>query len=192
MFQESGDIVIQPIRHDEIATVVGIANQELGTDFITPAEIKRYLANPSKYTLLVARKNNETVGFCSAYKLTPAEIQAMAPRPELPTPFSITPQTGMLKTMAVQNAHTKQGIGTKLVSHILDILVQDGIKEIYSIGWKKDGKVSIGNILLRHGFKQHRNVENYWFEDSILKNYDCALCGPPPCRCHAAIFVKTG
>ena len=51
------------------------------------------------------------------------------------------------------------------------------------------GVANARRIVENIGFKMITEIEDYWYKDSIVKDYICPSCGKPPCKC-SMIFYR--
>ena len=94
-----------------------------------------------------------------------------------------------VKTVAVSAAYQRKGIGSSMFKEVETFVKQFGIKESYCVAWKRGNDIPMHNIHLRNGFAVQKEIENYWYADSIKKQFQCPDCGIP-CRCSAIIYQK--
>lgn len=90
---------------------------------------------------------------------------------------------------AVEDEHWNTGIRKDLFK-----FTEDRLKEIspywLSVAWAP-GKIVRSEKLFRDfGLSPTQAIENYWYDDSLRRNYDCAACGQPPCTCMAMLYTK--
>lgn len=96
---------------------------------------------------------------------------------------------GYRKITAVCPSFTGKGIGSRLVSEGMRLL-QEKTSAVVSVAWKSTKGVHIGSQAREHGWQHLLKVENYWQQDSLEKQYTCASCGHPPCKCSAVVYAK--
>ncbi len=93
------------------------------------------------------------------------------------------------KHLAIAPQWQGKGIGKKLVQHGIEQLRQLNSSAIVSIVWKESAGKSLGKLLKNLGATPVRTIAGYWKSDSLEKQYDCPVCGLPPCSCSATIYV---
>ena len=59
-----------------------------------------------------------------------------------------------------------------------------------SVGWSKDANLTPHPLLLKFDMSPTIIIPNYWYDDSLQKNFDCEYCGKPPCTCNAVLYTK--
>lgn len=97
-----------------------------------------------------------------------------------------------LKTIAVHPLWQKRGVGTYLFDFWLNQIKAEPNTLIQIPLWKQsNGIAALENLAVKMGFRYYKTELNYWYEDSLLKNYQCKFCGPPPCKCHLIWYTKT-
>jgi len=60
---------------------------------------------------------------------------------------------------------------------------------VVSDAWKSD-TTHVGSILDRYAYIALKEVPQYWTTDSVNNQYQCAVCGAPPCECTGVIYAK--
>ena len=74
------------------------------------------------------------------------------------------------------------------------VFTEERLKEIspywLSVAWAP-GKIVRSEKLFRDfGLSPTQEIDNYWYDDSLRRNYVCAACGEPPCTCTAVLYTK--
>ena len=57
------------------------------------------------------------------------------------------------------------------------------------LGWTKNHTIPIEKALLNNHFFKETVIQNYWEADSLKKKYNCIVCGKPPCKCDATVYL---
>jgi len=89
-----------------------------------------------------------------------------------------------LLTMAVKEE--KNGVGTFLTNSCIDEYEKE-VKMIYSPVWKSRLGTNAHKLLSNIGFRIIKEIDNYWYDDSIGKDEYCPVCGSP-CVCTMVIY----
>lgn len=177
--------------------VLSIADNEVGKKFIDHNYLNFFLNHPNA-SGIVAIENNEVAGFsffqwCTSDELIRYILKGKVwIRYYLNNQKLITPGNhliGYRNLTAVNYKFQGKGIGGKLV----DCSVRELRKKstvIVNVLWKSDSKKNLANKLIQSGLNPVKIIPDYWQKDSIKRNYECALCGKPPCKCSAQIFIS--
>lgn len=96
---------------------------------------------------------------------------------------------GYRKLTAVSKSHTNKGIGGALIQQG-DSFLSERCGKIVSTVWKSGNHTTMEHLLVKNGYKNMGEVENYWSGNSTQLGYKCAKCGSPPCTCSAIVFEK--
>ncbi|MBO7652751.1 MAG: GNAT family N-acetyltransferase [Bacteroidales bacterium] len=156
-------VKIRDLRTQDIDAVLAIADSQLGEKYITEADL-------SEGKVFVAEEDGlgKIVGFCIALVAT-------------------KDGKSYVRTVAVAQEFSGQGIGTALVAKAVDYMEGLGAKSILSPLWKHDGVVNSDVIFRRNGFVPVREIPDYWLKDSIEKGYLCPVCGKE-CHCTCVMY----
>lgn len=155
-------IKIRDLQSVDINEILAIADVQLGEKYITVDDL-------SACNVIVAEDADwqKCVGFCLSY----------------------IGQNGdaYVRTVAVSNDYSGQGIGTALIAKSVEYLKSIGAKKIMSPLWKHDGIVNSDVVFRRNGFLPVREIPDYWYADSLEKGYSCPVCGKG-CRCTCVMY----
>lgn len=172
--------------------VLLISDKQIGKDFINEKYLGFFLNNPDAKGF-VAVSDGNVVGFSFFLWCAKEEISKyiFTEKAWLNDVFRNTGLIGYRSLLAVKKEFQNKGVG----SRIIDFSMQELKKKTNSIAgvvWKNHLTFNHGTHLQKHGLKSIRIVPFYWKEDSLKRNYECAVCGPPPCLCSAEIYVLSG
>jgi len=134
--------------------------------------------------ILVAVKDEKVLGFCIAVILEYKNLAHI----ELQSVLTDSP-VGMIKSLAVQPGQIRKGVGAKLLEAILRLLVEKGVSQFYTEAWRDRKGTRIEKIVLKNNFTKLIEKEDYWYSDSLKRNYQCSVCGQP-CRCNAVVYYR--
>ena len=155
-------VVFRDLRGADIDAVLAIADAQLGEKYITETDLSE-----GKVFVAEEDKLGKIVGFCIALNGTDGK--------------------SYVRTVAVPQEYSGQGIGTALVAKAVDYLEGLGAKQIQSPLWKHDGVVNSDVIFRRNGFVPKYEITDYWLKDSIEKGYSCPMCGKE-CHCTCVMY----
>ena len=159
-------VLIRDLRSADIDAVLAIADSQLGEKYITETDL-------SEGKVFVAEEDelDKIVGFSIAL-------------------VGAKDGKSYVRTVAVAQEFSGQGIGTALVAKAVDYLKGLGAKQIFSPLWKHDGVVNSDVIFRRNGFVPKHEIPDYWLNDSIDKGYSCPVCGSV-CHCTCVMYELT-
>ena len=179
---------IRNVTEDDISTVIDIADQELGKDYIKESKLK-----DPEIISICAEVEGKIVGFATGRVLDSSDLNESGERfdkikiPEL----EYTPKVGLVGSIATEHEYRKRGIGTALLDGCLTRLKAQGARLILMTAWKSPRGIHIGSIAEKHGFRSRYEVPNFWAEGSKLKQYSCSECLGGICSCTAVIFTSS-
>lgn len=149
----------QPCHYKDISTIV---NQQFGDNYLNS---KNPLQNYP--VVIVALLNDEVIGFCSG---------------------KIEHSTGILDLLAVKPEHQKKGLGSTLFQARMERFLEHNIHQFKLFHWVTSA-APFPKIALQHGFQKNETHNNYWSKESLMLNYTCVECGPPPCTCQCEVYT---
>lgn len=93
-----------------------------------------------------------------------------------------------IKSMCVSPHARRQGIAFGLLEQMFRYFEPLEVEGFYTVLWKKDGQVPIAALFESFGFFRQRDLPRFWYRNSLLKQYNCKVCGLPPCCCDAVLY----
>ncbi|MCU4162487.1 GNAT family N-acetyltransferase [Carboxylicivirga caseinilyticus] len=164
------EFIIRDANPNDIPVIKTICDDEFGNGYFN--SFSEYLfVNHS--ILRVATQQNTIAGFYFSYADQENDSK-----------------TGIIKTLAIHKHFRQKGLGTNIFGDACIQLKQLKVQTIKTIIWKHNDDQAIKNILDQLDFKLEYEIADYWKEESILKGYDCPVCGNP-CKCSASIYSKS-
>lgn len=164
-----------------------IANNAFGSNFISPTNFEGFITQSHK-NCFIAVLNNEVLGFVTTQFSNANQLQenllVKTDEPLFTNPTTI----GIIKQVAVHPNHLRKGIATNLLKHAITHLKLNS-DSLFCISWKKGNETPMSNLLLKNNFTLQQTTPNYWYNDSLTQPYNCAICGTPPCKCSAELFI---
>ncbi len=180
----------EAFQKQHINAVLELSNIAIGQGYLTIASLNKYI-NSAKYIGFVVLRNGDLVGFTLIDLLTPLEVKKTVLKDHewFYTTLNSYDQIVFIKQTVVSSKYSNQGIGSQLVQHSTKIL--NAKKNIHlSTVWQKENSGSMPKVLMKNGFLLSKIILNYWKNDSLVKKYDCPICGRPPCKCATEVWIK--
>lgn len=174
-------------RH--LTAVLAIADARFGQGFLSRSALLPYLQSET-HICQVALYEGQVVGFSLMEMGSP---QAIAPRLKGESAwflqyFNAYSRLAYRSLTAVAQAFEGRGIAHFLVSQGLAFL-SDKVEAVICDAWKSS-YTHIGKVLERNGYRVLREVPLYWAAESVEQQYQCAVCGQPPCECTAVFYAR--
>lgn len=91
----------------------------------------------------------------------------------------------------VDELHQKKGIGNSVTKELINCFIKKDVHVISCVAWRHDEVENIGGIMRQLGFKKNILIKKYWEKESLEEQFDCPICGKPPCLCDANIYFKS-
>lgn len=162
--------MIRNIRLQDVPEVLEIGRLQFGDGFITEASLKEPVC-------LVYEEGGRVVAFATACVCRVEQINQ-----KLEGLFPAEP-VGFLCNIGVHPDYLGRGIASRLTEARIHRL-SHACNRIIATAWKENGKVNVGNILLRHGFNLITEIPAFWAGTA------CKTCGDAECVCPAVIFCR--
>jgi ribosomal protein S18 acetylase RimI-like enzyme len=180
-------VTINPITREALGAIRDIAEQQLGCGYVNTSD----LLAPNNIVCYAAF-DDKVVGFYIAGTLPlEAVYQRFTGLQEKGLAYlEDVDNVGMVSSVATHPEYTGQGIGSALVRHCVAALERKGSKVVVASAWKSHQGVHIGSILMKQGFEEVMLIDDFWKQDSLVRHYKCPVCGDPPCRCKAVLYVR--
>lgn len=171
-----------------IDKILGFARDAFGDGFLSAKSLETQINNESTYLVIAVDEKNELLGFASAKVCNIEEFND-----EVLHPVHLKDDienVGWIKQVVVHQYHQRKNIGTQLVNYIENQL-KNKSDVILCISWHKGDSTPMSLLLEKNNFYEITFIKNYWGFDSIIKQYNCIICGMPPCKCSAAVYKKS-
>ncbi|MBN2026128.1 MAG: GNAT family N-acetyltransferase [Actinobacteria bacterium] len=183
--------LISPDDDKDISFALATLGSSLGERYIEPSLLKKFVESRDGSIAIQASVQGEFAGVLLARVLSPPEVLAYHDliREAGSSQQLCMHKVGLINSCAIRNNYRRQGIGTALTTEAIKRLSGLGCTAIMVISWGSDDSDSIRGILEAMNFKKIANIEKYWREDSIKRDYSCPKCGNP-CNCTANIYIN--
>ena len=162
-----------------VGEVYKIHKEKLGDSYL---DKNYFIEQAKKNRLIIAKDDSQVLGYLIFDLATEKEFFESKHISD----FGSDNLVLCLLTMAVK--HERNGIGTMMTKYCIDKYNQV-VKDMYSPVWKSAQGANAHKLLTNCGFKVVKEIENYWYEDSLGKAGYCPVCGTP-CKCTMAIYKK--
>jgi len=182
---------ITPLKKEHFSDIIKLSNIHFGQNFITSQYLNKYLSIIKKQGFTFLSDQNNVVGFILTDILNTSEfIEAIIKDKEwFISQLNDYKNVALIKQIVVNELYQNKGIGSLLIEHVINLL-NTSSQITYCLAWKKGDKTPLKNILLKNGFSNIKTITNYWYNDSLSKNYSCIHCGSPPCTCSSEVYFK--
>ena len=184
------EYAVDDIGQTDYPAVCSLADKQLGSGYVSFETLQQIHDSDTTDHCLVARHNvsGEVIAFCIYRTITPDHAEEICRRQKT-TFAAFGDKIGYLATIAVNEKYRGNGIASCLIGEVHRHFQQEGVTYVISTAWKHAGKINIGNVLARSGYRAVLEIPDYWYEDSVKKGFSCPQCGNP-CHCACVIFEK--
>ena len=168
-----------------LTELLKLSNNAFGDGFVSQHDINEFITSENKH-ILVAIENNKVAGLITAITCTADKLNQKILSPTNEIEVSDNDAIGIIKQVAVNANHYRKGVADLLLKHSLTEITIPTIW--FCVSWYKGEITPMSKLLLKNNFKLVKIIPNYWSDESIIKQYHCAVCGTPPCTCKAELF----
>lgn len=183
-------MVICEMQHSDVLSVSSLSDNTFGKDFLT-TDFIHFTLESNNYRSFCLKKDNKLIGFAIWEVAATSEISNLfySEKHFLNNFFNSSNAIAKLNQIAINEEYRNKGYGDYLLNESIKSIPYD-VDFLTSIYWVKDGSEAMKKLLIKNGFESIKTITHYWYNDSIEKKYNCAICGAPPCKCSAEIFAK--
>ncbi len=184
-------MIIASFKKSHIQEIIHLSDIAFGQGYLSIEYLNKYINSSKKIGLVALSENNVVIGFILAEFLTINDFLyvVLEEKEWLNDFFQNCKNITLIHQVAVAYPFQNNGIANKLMNQIQNQTSYSN-DIICCFVWVKEDFNPLIKILLKNDFHLIKKINNYWLNDSIVKKYDCALCGSPPCKCSAEIFIK--
>jgi ribosomal protein S18 acetylase RimI-like enzyme len=177
------------ISKEHFEGILHISNEAFGKGFITNKNLQYYLENGSSKAFVLI-ENNIVIGFLSISILSADQIKSNVLKDGdwFVNKLGHYNKTGFIKQVVIHPEFQKKGFGKKLIKNCTTLLAHK-VDAFLCIAWMKRDTIPVEKSLTSNDFKKERTIINYWETDSLIYNYNCLVCGTPPCKCNASVYL---
>lgn len=158
-------------------------------NILAPDYFEHAIARPEQH-LLLALLQNDLIGVASACPLTPKDFAFYAPFGKKTIELLQRHRVGSLQFASVREDWQGRGVGRELGQRRVAWLKSIGCDLIVALSWESGALHTSKGVFLRLGFESVGRVTDFYVGMSLQRGFTCPICGPPPCRCAASLFVK--
>lgn len=184
-------LICKSASENHIDQILEIANVQFGNHYLLREELEDYIFNASKCVDIVVNKDDEVLAFNMVNTLYNRLLsdKIIKKQNQIIGFFPDKCFVHWHKILCVKKGHQGKKLGTMLYDYTYNRI--HPITEFWlGISWAPSLKANIEGLYKSRSFIYKMRIENYWYEDSFLKGYNCASCGKPPCECTAFIFIR--
>lgn len=177
------------LEKKHLSTVLAISQQQLGVGFLDPILLETYLKAADQFCHVVLH-NDQVIGFSLmeiSHRTIVAQKMKQAEQWFLDY-FKDYDYIGYRSLTAVDRRFEGKGVASFLVKNGLQFLSQK-VPVVVCDAWKS-ANTHIGSILEKNACQPLKEVPHFWAMESIQHNYECSICGTPPCQCTAIIYAR--
>lgn len=177
------------LKEEHLKKVLNISKTVFGEGFLTDNQLHTYLKNETKKGFVLTA-HNQVLGFITVEILTPDHLNNSLLKDGrlIHDKLSNCSSIGFIKQVIIHPEHQQKGLGKQMIKATIQQLNKD-VGAWLCIAWMQGKVIPIEKALLINHFKKEVVIENYWKEDSLTNKYNCIVCGTPPCKCNAVVYL---
>ena len=166
-----------------------LVNRTQGENIFQLEYYSQCVSDPDQF-LVLTLLDDDVVGVAGARRLAPEGSAFYAPFGKETVELFQKHRVGSLNCASVQEKWQGHGIGTELGRRRVAWLKEIGCDALVGISWESGLAHTSDRVFLRLGFKSVARVADFYVGMSVQRGFICPVCGAPPCRCAATLFVK--
>ena len=167
---------IEKLSDSSIDSAKLIVDQRLGNDYFNTSNVLDLFPN----SFVFKDSDGEVQGVITSKVITDNSVNL------LPNKYITNSNTLYIGTIAVAPGMDGNGIATMLMDRVL---ATANTKTAAMMGWVSGHNIPVQGLATKYEFTNVAKHKNYWLEDSVENQYQCADCGSP-CQCDAILFFK--
>ncbi len=186
------DFVFTGLEEKHIASLVNLSNEGFGQGYHDETYFYSFLSIPNK-KCFVALYQHQIIGFSTVGCYHLAQLRQTIEPYQLNYWIALLNEevkTGYRHQTYVCPKFRNKGIGKQLFKRSNQWLYNNNLDIIITVLWLNSSN-SLKNWVEKDGFVLYKTIDGYWSEESVKKNYYCAICSKPPCHCSAAVYFKS-
>ncbi len=159
--------------------VLAIADQRLGRGYLTVDSF-----TCSGAIVLVAIEFGKAVGFVLFHIKEQIDFPV-----ELTKMFGQPHRSVYVKSIAVKEENEQKGFATALLKMVINIGMRQNALCCYGHVWIAGNNGASARIFESLGFEEVMEIADFWYLDSVKKQFQCPVCGFP-CHCKAHLVCR--
>lgn len=172
--------MIMKAKPEQYNSILTISEECFGLGYISLSKLK---ANGTFTWVCYAENNNaKIVGFVS---VRVANIEDGTDI--LPIGYQ---STLILQTLALYPEYRNLGYGTNMLESICKWAKSSKYQQLLYYAWVESYHSYFEKKIAKVGFTLLKTIKEYWLVQSINQNFECLVCGAPPCHCTINIYLK--
>lgn len=170
----------------QLDQILQLAQAAFGKSYLNRETLLSFDASHNS-KIILAEENEVVIGFSIVLTFKKEEFSKhlFIDAEQLPEEECL----GYRKMTVIKPENRGRGIGAELIRKG-EAFIQKNSNTVYSSIWCNGSEGKMMDLLEKNGYHCIDKSANYWSEDSLKKQYDCVICGKPPCKCAALIYKK--
>lgn len=170
-----GTSIVQ-LAYSHVNDLVRISNLCFGDGFMQPNYFNTRINSTAND--IVMQFDVQIAGFCLSSAIDNETLRTY------PIQQPINSNRGaIIKTIAIAPEFQNNGLGSKLIEHLLKFYSGKNFNSIYYPAWLENDKLFFYQKLKSIGFSTIETIPNFWEAASYKEHFICKRCGKPPCKC---------
>lgn len=176
------------VEHNDINNIKKLVDVAFGLNYLSLQTITNHINSKDCYSFCLS-DNNVFVGFIflKLHSATSINDCLLNEYEWFLTYFKGYKNIAIVEQIAIVNEYRGKKLSHQLLIKSLDF-IEEKCDIVISVCWLKKELTPMARLLKRNNFYPIKTLSNYWKEDSLEKEYNCTICGSPPCKCSAEIY----
>lgn len=174
---------IDDAKKTDIQYIIDISVELFGENYLNKTTILQWFDN--QYNIRKAVYNSQIVGFYISKTIFSVNDIEEKLLPVIEKTHKLKLPAAYLKLIGVRKKFQAKGIGKSMLNHFLSI---HRCNYFFTTVWISKNENRLISLLREKLFMCDAEMNHYWHNESIQKQYNCIDCGAPPCMCAMQLF----
>lgn len=176
------------IEHSDLKDILLLTDDAFGKDYLTIDHLSEYINDKNNFGYYLVDDTN-FVGFISLKIISIGTLQNyfLADQKWLSTHFKTQNSIAIIEQVVISPQYRNKGFSNLLLHYVLS-KIEEKCNSIVCVCWLKEELNLMKKLLIKNEFNLIKTIPHYWKTDSLRKQYNCVICGEPPCLCNAEIY----
>jgi GNAT superfamily N-acetyltransferase len=173
------------------AECLALVDRTQGKGFCAPDYFGRCASGEGDRVLFIALLEGKLAGVATARVLPEEGFEYYVPfgREAVERLFQ-QHKVGSMEIVSVAESLQGKGIGQELTRHLIRWFSAAGCTAVIGVSWESGLPNTSDRVFRKLGCERLSQVKGFFIDISVRRGFICPVCGSPPCRCSASLFVK--
>jgi ribosomal protein S18 acetylase RimI-like enzyme len=188
-------VTLRGMTSSDHGAVLSLFDRALGRGYVSAADLSGNWGTFQTVGVVAEAGDGSLVAaMTGSVAMFPGALRPLLPVDQVRSVLALTPQLdrpggALLRSGAVRPDLRRRGIGSAMTWLLLGHLAGAGGRHVATLAWVDYAGCHAANVLERNGFSKITRLPAYWYETSIVEEWECPTCGTP-CECAADVYQR--